>query len=228
MENRTLQVIKFSLLLIIMFLPTLLEAQSICPPDTGTNCTSWQYATYQTTTDNPDCNLTVYYHYRICNNNYQIYVDSLIKSGNCNYLNDNSGATSFQDWLNLVLIEETTNLTGINTPNDCPDSSLKAIFYTASCGLWVKCEYTVDSTSRICDPDWRGTYPDYSAGGTRKIRFWKWQSCGITCCKKTYSICKTSAPTGSGYIIHINSVSKQKIGNCTNPDNFILPCQDGC
>jgi len=171
--------------------------------------------------------LSVFYHYRICNNVYQIYIDSLTKTGNCDYLNDNPSATSFQDWLNLVLIEETTNLSGINPPNDCPDMSLKVIFYTATCGLWVKCEYTVDSTSRVCDTDWQGSYPDYSAGEVRKIRFWKWQSCGITCCKKTYSICK-SLSTSGGYIIHINSVTKEKIGNCTNPENFTQPCQDGC
>jgi hypothetical protein len=228
MKNKTLLLFTFTFILLNMLFTTFSSAQNICPPDTGSNCNPWQFATYQTTTDNPDCNLSVYYHYRICNNVYQIYIDSLIKSGNCNYLNDNSGATSFQDWLNLVLIEETTNLYGINPAHDCPDSSLKVIFYTASCGLWVKCEYTVDSTSRVCDPDWRGEYPDFSLGGKRKIRFWKWQSCGITCCKKTYSICKTPSTTGSGYIIHINSVSKQKIGNCTNPDNFIQPCQDGC
>lgn len=223
----------FKLLIVIVFWilslsTSKLLSQSLCPPDTGTNCTVWQNSMYQTTTENPDCNLTIYYHWRTCNGNYQIYVDSLIKTGNCDYLGDQSTASSFQDWVNLILIEETTNLSGIVLPPLCPDSSFKFIFYTASCGLWVKCEYTVDSTSRVCDPDWRGTYPDYSVGATRKIRFWKWQSCGITCCKKTYSICKTLNATGNGYIIHINSVSKQKIGNCTNPDNFIQPCQDGC
>jgi hypothetical protein len=221
---------KIIYLFVLIASTLILSAQNICPPDTGVNCGDWQYATYTTSTTNPDCILTVYYHYRNCdnNNNYQIYIDSLIKSGNCDYINEGSSATSFQDWLNLVLIEETINLSEYNTPNDCPDSSLKAIFYTASCGLWVKCEYTVDSTSRVCDPDCRGVYPDFSSGGKRKIRYWKWQSCGITCCKKTYSICRIPALTGGGFTIQINSVSKQKIGNCTNPDNFIQPCQDGC
>jgi hypothetical protein len=215
-------------IMLYLFIPSSIFADGLCPPDTGTNCTDWENSIYQTTTENPDCNLTVYYHWRNCNGNYQIYVDSLIKTGNCDYLNGQSSASTFQDWLNLVLIEEIANLSGQYAPPDCPSTSTKAIFYTASCGLWVKCEYTVDSTSRLCDPDWRGDYPDYSAGGTRKIRFWKWQSCGITCCKKTYSICKTLNATSTGYTIHINSVSKQKIGNCTNPDNFVQPCQDGC
>jgi hypothetical protein len=143
-------------------------------------------------------------------------------------MNDQGNMSSFQEWLDLVLIEEIANLTSEDPPAECPDSSQKAIFYTASCGLWVKCEYTIDPAQRVCDADWRGPFPDYGPIGNKKISSWKWQSCGVTCCKKTYSICKISHMTDNGYDIHIKSVSKVKIGECTNPDNFVSPCEDGC
>jgi hypothetical protein len=221
----------FKLLFAVFFIvsPRILLSQSICPPDTGTNCSGWNYGIYQTTTENPDCILTVNYHWRVCDDNYQIYVDAIQKDGNCEYLSDEGGSSSsFHEWLDLVLIEEIANLYGEMMPADCPNSSLKVIFYTASCGLWVKCEYTVDSTSRACDVDWRGSFPDYSSHGARKISYWKYQSCGVTCCKKTYSICKVDHTIDGGYDIIIQSVSKVQIGECTNPENFVSPCLDGC
>ncbi len=203
-----------------------LFSQSICPPESGLNCTPWTMGTYQTTTEQPDCLLTVNYRWRNCNGNYQIYIDNYTSQGNCEYLNQSS--TSFQDWINLVLIEELMNLEGQGSPANCPDSTTKAIFYSASCGLWVKCEYTIDSTSRVCDIDWRGDYPDYSLNGVRKLKIWQWQSCGLTCCKKTYSICKYFNSTSNSYDLYINSVMKEQIGVCSNPENFTQPCEEGC
>ena len=215
----------FSLLIIILS-SNLLISQNICPPDTGTNCTDWNYGTYQTTTDNPDCVLSVYYRWRNCDNNYQIFIDGYQSQGNCTFLNQTGG--SFKDWVHLLLIEEMSNLTGQFEPPDCPDSNLKVIFYTASCGLWVKCDYTIDSTTRVCDVDWRGSYPDYNVGEEQKVSFWKWQYCGYSCCKKTYTICKTFNWTDNKYDLIINAISKEQIGECTNPDNFVQPCEGGC
>jgi hypothetical protein len=221
--------LRFSLAFIFILYPGIIFSQSTCPPDTGTNCSPWNIGTYQTTTENPGCVLTVSYRWRNCDGNYQIYIDNIQKSGNCEFLGSEGGSSSsFQEWLDLVLIEEIANLYGEYPPEECPATSTKAIFYTASCGLWVKCEYTVDPASRVCDPDWRGPVPDYYANGVRKIKYWKWQSCGITCCKKTYSICKTMHTTDNGYDINIQAVSKVKIGNCSNPDNVVTPCEDGC
>lgn len=200
----------------------------ICPPDTGTNCREWLYGIYTTSTENPDCLLTVSYHYRACNGVYQIYIDSLIKTGNCNYLVENGDNSAFFDWLNLVMIEEIDSLSGEPTVANCPDSSLKVIFYAATCGIWVKCTYLIDESKRFCDPDWRGDYPDYSNGENRYIDFWKWQNCGNVCCKKTYSICKQLNGTGPGYELRIKSMKKERAGDCSNPEGFHQPCQDGC
>jgi hypothetical protein len=204
------------------------NAQSLCPPDTGTNCTYWQVGFYNTVTDAPKCTLTVNYRWRNCDGNYQIYIDSMSRTGNCEMLSQGESMSSFQEWLDLVLIEEISNLPGQYTPLDCPNTNQKVIFYTATCGVWVKCEYIINEENRVCGPDWRGSMPDYDAGGVKKINFWKWQSCGITCCKKTYHICRQAGTGGNGYSIQIKSVSKMQIGNCSNPENFVTPCESGC
>lgn len=203
-----------------------LFSQSICPPDTGQNCTPWTMSSYQTATEEPDCFLTVNYRWRNCNGNYQIYIDNYTAQGNCTYLNQ--GAGGFQDWVNLLLIEELLNLEGQAEPANCPDSTTKAIFYSASCGLWVNCEYTIDSTSRVCDIDWRGNYPEYESGGVKKLSIWQWQFCGLTCCKKTYTICKYYNSTNQSYDLFIKSIIKEQIGDCANPENFTKPCLNGC
>lgn len=218
-------IILFSIMIIIYSNNTLLS-QNICPPDTGTNCSPWITSTYQTNTDHPDCILSVIYKWRNCNNNYQVYIENYFSQGNCTILEQN--ATTFQEWLNLLIIEELANLDGQVDPPDCPDSSMKAMFYSASCGLWVKCDYTIDSTTRACDVDWRGSYPDYNVGEEQKVSFWKWQYCGFTCCKKTYSICKTFNYTNEDNDLIIQTVNKEEIGVCTNPDNFVQPCEGGC
>ncbi|MFA5512471.1 MAG: hypothetical protein WC313_08465 [Candidatus Kapaibacterium sp.] len=159
--------------------------------------------------------------------NYQIYIDNVQKSGNCDYLYEGIGAAAFQEWIDLVMIEEVAELSLHYPPANCPGSSQKVIFYTATCGLWVKCEYSIEETERECDPDWRGEYPDYSAGGTRKVNLWRWQSCGVTCCRKEYSICRKFAPSGE-YSIQIQSLIKTQIGDCSNPEGFVQPCQSGC
>lgn len=205
-----------------------LHSMSICPPDSGTNCTPWETGKYTTTTSNPSCNLEVDYHYRICDHVYQIYIDRVMQYGNCQYLSDFGNLSAFNEWLQLILIEEILNINSTIDPTDCPETTSKAIFYTASCGLWVQCEYTIDSTSRKCDVDWRGDYPDYPVGGVRKLKFWKFQPCGETCCKKTYTVCRVPNGTDGGYTLNIHSVIREKIGDCTNPDEFVSPCEDGC
>lgn len=208
-----------------------LSAQSPCPPDTGFNCTIWKTATLSKTTVNPQCQITVQYRWRECNGEYQIYYDNVQRSGNCTNMGelwDNQDyVSSFNEWLDIVVIEELVKLPNQPVVADCPGSFNKAIFYTASCGLWVKCTYTIDPAKRVCDQDWRGTFPEHQESDGLKLDYYKWQSCGQACCKKTYSICKSIGTSGQ-YEVHINQVTKQRIGSCSNPDGFVSPCQDGC
>ena len=217
------------LVIISAFSQLSVYSQISCPPEDGINCSPWEPGIYITTTENPGCTLEVHYRWRNCNGSYQIYIDNVIKSGNCDYLGEGPSMQSFQEWLDLVLIEEITHLSNQYLPPNCPDTTQKITFYTASCGLWVKCEYTVDETTRECQDDWRGEYPDQVVNGQRKINIWKWQSCGVTCCKKVYSICLTQDLSKPGNVaIKIMGVSKQQIGECSNPEGFVQPCQSGC
>jgi len=216
------------LMLILVFSPNDLESQSLCPPDTGTNCSNWAIGIFTTSTVKPKCNLFVRYRWRNCDGNYQIYVDEVNKTGNCELLIQDDDMTSFQEWLDLVLIEEITNLPGQYPPEDCPNTNQKVIFYTATCGIWVKCQYTVLEENRVCDDDWRGPTPDYDNGGNRVVDHWKWQPCGITCCKKTYNICRQPVIGTAAYTIQIKGVTKMKIGECSNPEGFTSPCDSGC
>lgn len=219
---------KIILIIILTFISYNLSfSQSICPPEGGTNCGLWSYSIFTTTTENPDCILTVFYHHRNCDGVYQIYIDSLTKTGNCDYLTGENNA-AFQDWLNLLMIEEINGLNGQFFTNECPDSSLKVIFYTATCGLWVKCRFEIDDASKVCDEDWRGPTPGTEENGKMFYDVWKWQNCGLTCCKKTYSICRHTNLSTGGYTIEIKGMKKEKVGECTNPEGFHQPCQDGC
>lgn len=218
----------FAFVLTMFVFPQVSKAQYSCPPENTPGCGRWYYSTLMKTLETPDCYVTVFYHWRLCGWEYQIYIDSLLKVGNCEYLGTEDNST-FQEWLELAMIEEIVGEAGHVPVTDCPTVVLKTLFYTASCGLWVKCEYEVSPATRTCDADWRGEYPDYTApGGKKKVKIWKFQACGVTCCKKTYSICRTLWPTGLGYDIHIEGMTKEKVGDCTNPDNFVTPCQDGC
>lgn len=221
-------VILFIKVVIIIFSQGYLYSQFQCPPDSGINCSPWELGIYTTTTETPSCSLIVHYRWRNCNGSYQIYIDNVQKTGNCEYLEEGSNMSNFQEWLDLVLIEEIVDLSLQYPPPDCPNSSQKVIFYTATCGLWVKCEYTIDETTRDCQVDWRGEYPDYAVDGARKINIWKWQSCGVTCCRKEYSICKEQDTSNGSYTIQIKSLIKTQIGECTNPEGFVAPCQHGC
>lgn len=205
-----------------------LNAQTNCPTDTGYHCSQWVSSNYTTSTDRPECTLKVVYRYRICDGVYQIYIDDMQKTGNCEFMGDQPSSSSFQEWVNLLLIEEISGLSGMASVPTCPESGKKAIFYTASCGMWVKCDYIVDPAKRECDKDWRGAYPDYGSSGVSKVSVWKWQPCGYTCCKKTYTICKSFDEKTGKFFIHIYAISKEKVGECSNPDGLIGPCHDGC
>ncbi|MDT3741115.1 MAG: hypothetical protein RO257_16625 [Candidatus Kapabacteria bacterium] len=216
------------LIIAFMTFPQNAGSQQACPPSTGNNCTNWELGFYETSTQKPGCKLFVTYRWRRCADGYEIYVDEITKQGNCELLSDEGTTSSFLEWVNLVLIEEIATLSGHTPVPICPQTLDKVVFYTASCGLWVACEYEVQETQRVCDPDWIGPYPDYPDNNLLKVKLSKWQSCGVTCCKKTYKICKSWSVTHGNFDINIKSVSKETIGECTNPDNVTAPCTSGC
>jgi len=220
---------------LLLFLSSGTKAQNVCPPDTGFNCTPWSSSMLIKNTTDPTCVITVFYRWRFCDTQYQIYVDSVQRIGDCTYLDENWNnqdySSSFQDWINVIVVEDIVDESAQPWVNYCPDTTMKALFYTASCGVWVKCTYNVDSTSIVCDQGWIGPYPGYylhGGSGPMKVDYWQWQSCGLTCCKKVYGLCITSSTSQTGYDIHMTLISTQKLQPCSDQGNYNKPCTDGC
>lgn len=112
----------------------------------------------------------------------------------------------------------------------CPDAGQVIKIYSASCGIWVECAWELTSLSPDCDP---GFAPVPETPIDNKVRTWHFRSCGYTCCKRTYTVCREvgvnpTAPDGMKYI-HITQEVKGKVGDCTDQSNYgSNTCQDGC
>jgi hypothetical protein len=80
---------------------------------------------------------------------------------------------------------------------DCSDTASLVTFYSASCGIFLKCLYERADTSRICSPYFTPPYPEVIEDMVKKVVYTKWQKCGYNCCKRTYKVCrdKSSVPT---------------------------------
>ena len=103
-------------------------------------------------------------------------------------------------------------------------------FYSANCGIWLYCEYDIVPQVPTCEQGYDGV-PE---AGPTTVKTWKWQSCGETCCVRTYTVCKTTVPeTGANRIV-ISNLTREKVGSCTNEPapggdgKYAKPCQDGC
>lgn len=102
--------------------------------------------------------------------------------------------------------------------------------YSASCGIWLSCEYQITPQVPVCEKGYN-PLPDPSA---TTVKTWKWQPCGTTCCKRTYTYSRTFDAGSGHYLIRIQQLSKQQLGPCTNDpapggdDTYGKPCENGC
>ena len=92
------------------------------------------------------------------------------------------------------------------------------LYYQANCGKWGKCTYNI-SGNVDCDMGF-----DPVPQGTQSVDVWGWKSCGTTCCKKIYKVCKDGSNNNN---IHFMDIQKQKLTPCTDQALF-TPCDDGC
>lgn len=204
-----------------------------CPTDTS--CGTWS-ATKHIQKDLTFSGIVyadIWYRQRNCNGTIEYVIDSL-------HANDNAGIMDSVDYLHfnfksffeilmLSIIEDADGILNANTPDCSQDTIQIAHFYTASCGVWVKCSYKIEDGSRQCDTGYEPPYPDYINGANKWVDIYKWQSCGDVCCKRTYSICKQDGD------IKITQYQKDTDGDCTGQGTFInwktglpIPCQVGC
>lgn len=178
----------------------------------------------------PDCFAEVTYKIRTCSTATGTYQDIVIVGwtlhGGCGGFDVKSYFHQNYDGLKeYVILGLLSDLQPSTSLPECPASTTLANVYSASCGVWVCCEYTVDPASVVCETGWSGPPPHYGTSPT-KVKSCKWQPCGTACCRRTYSLCFKSV---EGYHIRdIQLVGKEKIGPCSGESQYSKPCQDGC
>ncbi len=200
-----------------------------CAEDPG-GCGSWTTQTLSYTLPDTDCLITCEYRYRICGGVFQWEYKDVVTTGNCafmqnfNYLHYNF--SSINELLDILILADFKDNGYIGT---CPTNTTTAQFYSASCGIWLYCEYDIEPQTPRCEQG----YDNVPTPGPRTVKTWKWQSCGTTCCKRTYVLCKEYDSAAGGVITKIKGFSKEKIGNCTqepggSSPKYARPCEDGC
>lgn len=67
----------------------------------------------------------------------------------------------------------------------CPTTILRSNVYTAACGIWACCEYTLEGIPEYtCEPEWGNDPAPHYGTNPKKVKSCKWKSCGITCCRR--------------------------------------------
>ncbi len=205
-------------------------AQPCPPPDDCGDFGPEQYERFITI--NPSCRAIVNFRSRFCpDEGYQYLITGVSYMGTCEAMRD---LTVYQYDLSVAFEtitrgfikqrarQDFPNMADCSDPNPS-DTSYNAQVYTASCGVWVKCTYDVDVTTRTCERGFEEPFLDY--GTPSKVDVYRFQDCGTTCCKRTFRYCSI----GPGRSVHIELVSTEQITACSDAEKYqTIPCQDGC
>ena len=179
--------------------------------------------------------ITAIIHYRIrdCNGTSQIIVDSTLALDNGRFLDSvNRYHYKYQalnDLIDVYLLQHEYNNPSTPVFNG---SRYVTQLYKASCGVWLKCSYIVDSTTIDCDQGYDEPYPHNTT--LDSIHIYKWHPCGYVCCKKTFEIERRLTPVtipGQQFIVNIKNISihrANKTPACTEQHRYDEPCEDGC
>ncbi len=208
------------------------DALCQCPPNDG--CGDWSsIENTNLTTIAPGCTAQIEYRTRMCNGILEYTIEKILYAGFCEDLRNidveqyhYSGAI---DYLTMALIYRDLIHTTI-PPCSSSDRVERIHVYTASCGIWVGCEYTVDPDSRQCDQGYGEPFPDYRSGGTTKVKMYKWQPCGTTCCRRIYSICSDPLRPSLPTLLRAILLSKERLTECSGQHEYgnAQNCLDGC
>ncbi len=225
-------VYRLTFLSLIMLLAASYTMLSQCPPNDS--CGQWNPTiTVTTTTFNPGCTATIYYRTRECNGVVEYDIIDMAYQGLCEDLNnldiEHYHYKGIVDYLTMIVI--TRDLLHTNIPPCGSNDRIQiANIYMASCGIWVSCEYTVDPDSRQCDQGYDEPFPAYGSDGVTKVKMYKWQPCGTTCCRRVYSICADGFRPSLPALLRATLISKEKLTECSDRYNYgsAQDCLDGC
>lgn len=208
-----------------------------CPPASEECAGELTNLWTSTFTITPQCFIFVTYAYRICaDGSIQFYLKSIEPSTDC------EGFTSMEvDGLSLSTLVEYVQLNIMQTmfariggtfwwpaPNcelEPGQTATTVQFYSANCWVWQRCTWDIEATPPVCDTD---PQPAFPPPGGLKVDQWSWHNCGRTCCKRTYEICMRSGVVLNRNVMVIQSMTREKIGECSDQSSFQKPCQDGC
>lgn len=140
-----------------------------------------------------------------------------------NFSKEHYDISSIKEMADMIIAEESDNLSGHAGLNQLPYCGQgiyrKAKFYSARCGIWVKCSYIIDQNTEVKkDRGYEGSCELADQDGY--IHKWKWQSCGESCCKRTYDICSYISPIHGQLEVRVTQYPAVPIGECTLQDNF--------
>jgi hypothetical protein len=211
--------------------PVALQGQSTPCDDGATGCTAWSTTTtpFTVALAAPDCQATLYMYTRVCNGVTEYYMSHYTVSYGCGSFDP---ALAYYHRNRNGLVEY---LLGgfisqhVSTPSCPPSQPVPVVnIFAASCGIWVCCTYELpDNPVVTCDNGWDGP-PPHTNTTPKTVTSCKWQSCGTQCCRRTYSVCRRSSPTG-GWYTDIQFVSKTPIGDCSGAATFSpKPCETDC
>jgi hypothetical protein len=207
-----------------------LDGNGCAETEVGGCTNGWNHQDLSYTIPDTDCKITCSYWFRICNGVFQWQYENVSATGNCAFMQNfnylHYSFSSVNELLDILILADFNNN---NEIGECPSNYTTAMFYSASCGIWLSCEYDIAPQTPRCEQG----YDDVPAPGPTTVKTWKWQACGTTCCKRTYTICKQLDAVTNTTIIKINAMTKSKIGNCTqepggSAPKYARPCEDGC
>lgn len=222
-------------LIMILFACTTGHAQA--PACESTDCTEWidvsGGVSMALITYNPDCGIAAKAKTRVCNGVREFYLYDIVKlNDGCSGFDEKTvnhhNFSGFNDYVTNAFMSSTYISSYFGTIPHCSTAARQQVanVYTASCGVWIACEYPVDPQTAECPAVWEGDPPHFGTNPT-KVKVWKWQSCGTTCCKRVFELCTFGSTL---QFMGIKQVSKGAMQPCSlqplySPD---WNCEDGC
>lgn len=214
-----------------------------CPGDSA-DCTEWDSTIInkkvQLSFDH-DQYAYVSYRFRYCNGILEIFIDNIQVIDNAGHLREfniqHYDFATLRSVIELGLITDHARTIGIDSLNptfDCSNTVSWVNFYSATCGIYLRCEYKRANYSRECDSGYVPPYPEFHFE-IPYVYIDKWQSCGTNCCKRTYRICRDSTENPSpssaftpNEIIRIISTNIESISWCTEQHKYNKTCYTNC
>ncbi len=215
-------------LIAILFIAVFNQSSAQLDCTTNDGCGTWTTGTTPIIIklDAPECSITIDYEWRVCNGVYQYNYLSFTASGNCTQMDDfgiyHYSISTLKEMADMIIAEEYFQMQGHTIIPLCSsDTVKKAKFYSAGCGVWVKCSYKVDKDAVVQkDRGYDGNCP--TPDQADYIDVWKWQSCGEVCCVREYEVCFTQHPTSGNFNINVNQFPAYTLNGstCTLQNNF--------